>query len=729
MASSSLSQPQAPPPELPEGTGSSRRARWFFAVVLLLLYLAEIIPRLRAADYDEPDVTYLDEITCTVGPAMTLISKPGGRIEFFQKAPGIPHLLVVAFPPYYWLMKGHFGWKSVQDVQLWRAAYYWRSLNIILGGMVVLVIGIIGARAFNARVGLLAAALCAASPRCTIWFTRLKEEALLTLACALVMYCAYRALRDGPLRRRWVLLAGVATGSALAFKYNAAPIVPFFLLALLIPPVAPKTGKSAVSDWLSRPRAMEVVLYLAVSVATFVLWFPQLVFRTKDVLTSMSKFTQFRCLNVAAQKMPSIHELLSVAGRTWNELFFVRASSEQYPIYFSILETVILLVMPIYAIFRRRSFLFCLWFFAALTYFSVYYQYLFGDWKQPHYFIAAIVPVFLMLVFGLDLLCETCATPLARWAEVQPRLVQTSLLVLVCLWPLVQSYSASLYSLKVLRGNPQTRQMRRTIVHKIPVGVRVLEHERWMKCHISDALFWNDRMLYRRSEDVGKATVKDLVEQGFDLVCLRYYGPEELLQASPYCRELAERKVKPLFVQPPVSHYLPRFDFIPVRSGEGESFHLGLYFEEPSGGDYAGVRGIIPPLASQNAENTTQSLVLHARLFNGMKSPPGFVRWEVLAGGKVVWRGPDTTGPAQVSLTLPIQARPDAGILIRILRTEFRQDAVWGWGGRPSHLKIDGLRVVAADSGKPIPIRWSYTGQNGGPGPARYAMRTDWLNN
>jgi hypothetical protein len=617
----------------------------------------------------------------------------------------------------------------VKDVQLWRAAWYWRSVNIVLGGLLVFVVGMIGARAFSYRVGLLAAALCAATPRFTAWFTRSKEEALLTLGCAVVMYCACRVLDGRGARRRWVAVAGVATGSALAFKYNAVPIVPFFLLALLMSPTAANAGEAPASKWLTRARVIEVFLYLALSVATFLLWFPQLILRTKDVLTNMAQFSQFRCLNLAAQKMPSLDTWLSVLRRTCRELFFAPSSSDQYPIYFSLLELAVLAAAPVYAIRRRDRFVFCLWFFAALTFLAVYYQYVFGDWKQPHYFIAAMVPVLLILVAGIDRVCEKWAGPLARRTGLSARVLHLSLLVLVCLSPLVKSYSGSLYSLKVLHGIPEKRRLRTSIVQGIPAGVKMLDHEGWLKPLISDSFVWKDRFVYGGRDRVGKATVQDLVEQGFDLVCLRLFDPKLGIQMSPYYTELTEPVVNPVFTLPAVSAYLPLFYFIPVQPNDGESFHLGLYSEEPSGGDYAAVRGVVPPAVSLNAEDTTHSLVLKARLYNETKWWLNYLRWEVLLDGQTVWHATDTTGAARKSLALPIQARPGDEISIRVLRTGFGKDNTWGWGGRPSHLKIDGLELADADLGTPVPIAWSYGGQNGGPGPARYAMRTDWFQN
>ena len=48
--------------ELSSRTPASRRARWCFWITLFLLYLAAVIPRLRAAGFDEPDRTYAGKV-------------------------------------------------------------------------------------------------------------------------------------------------------------------------------------------------------------------------------------------------------------------------------------------------------------------------------------------------------------------------------------------------------------------------------------------------------------------------------------------------------------------------------------------------------------------------------------------------------------------------------------------------------------------------------------------
>jgi hypothetical protein len=298
----------------------------------------------------------------------------------------------------------------------------------------------------------------------------------------------------------------------------------------------------------------------------------------------------------------------------------------------------------------------------------------------------------------------------------------------------VRSFKASLFALKVIDGDSKALQVRREITREVPVGSQVLLPETWLKPHVSDSFFDNRRFMYRGLEEVGKTTVADLMWQGFDLACIMNYVPETPIKEPAYFpvffKQLTERKVEPVFTQPRISHYRPQFGFVPVQPGDGESFHVALHFREPGGGDWAGIRGIVPPPVSPEAAATTRSLVLQARLINLNYWLPGFLHWEISSDGKRLWEGMEARDTSRTALSLPIQARPGAAIQIRVLRTDYRQDdATWGWGGAPSNLKIDGLRVVAADTRTPIPIQWRYVGRNGGPGPARYAMRTDWLHN
>lgn len=104
-----------------------------------------VLPRLHPVDFGEPELTYGDEFI-TMGKARALLHVPGGKLQHFQ-GPGEYHFLFLTSRPCYWLVKGYFGWQSLDDVQWWRVHRYWRSLNVLLGGLTIILRGIIGVRA------------------------------------------------------------------------------------------------------------------------------------------------------------------------------------------------------------------------------------------------------------------------------------------------------------------------------------------------------------------------------------------------------------------------------------------------------------------------------------------------------------------------------------------------------------------------------------------------------
>jgi len=719
------------------GTRSSRRAKWFYGLALVAAYLVALYARLPVASFDEPDLTYGDE-AMTIGQAENLLRNPAGRIEHFHKAPGVPHFLYLTFRPYYWLTKGYFGWQSLNEVQWWRVRHFWRALDILLGSLTIFLAGMIGARVFNRRVGLLAAALCAASSLCSVWFSFMKEEGLMALAVGIVIYAACRLFSAGSRRFLWIMVAGLATGSALAFKYTAAPVVIFFLLALFFSNVTSNDSRKT-SNWLSRFCIVDIVSYGLSSAATFLAWFPQLIMRPNDVWASVTTLPQIQCLNIGQLKIPPVRVLLSVAWATWKDSFWRGVGlGDTYPLYFFILMTVILVVMPLYAIVRRHRFVLALSAFAWLTYLIIYYQWLFSGWRFRHYFLPAIIPIYLLVAYGLDLVCGKVATWVERPTGFRFALLPPMLLLALSVWPVWVAYGVSRTRLATIRssvgGVEKSRALRREIVRNMPVGARVFSPASGRAC-ISDALLDNRYYYPWRREEWEDSTWDDLVRQGFDFVAAESYPLSPQKQKPVYLKELTLSHVKPFSLLPSVSHLYGRQYYIPVQRGGGESFNLGLYFREPSAGDFAGVRGRIPPLPGQEDRGTTQNLILKLRLYNGEKWYPKVFRWEVLLDGKTLWHGRDTTETKQASLSLPIPARPGAEILIRNMRTDYQQEITWGWGGPPSHFKMDGLQVIPVGSQRPLAIKWTPTGRNGGPGPSPwdghpvYAMRTDWLHN
>jgi 4-amino-4-deoxy-L-arabinose transferase-like glycosyltransferase len=135
-----------------------------------------------------------------------------------------------------------------------------RLVQALLGTIAVGLIGLIAARIWGRRVGMLALGIAALAPPLVILSTALVSEALfvpLTLGAVLAALEARRSSR--PLR--WALLTGVLVGVAELTRTNAL---------LLLPPLA-------IALWTAQPSrgrraAMRVSAMLAAAVLTVVPW-------------------------------------------------------------------------------------------------------------------------------------------------------------------------------------------------------------------------------------------------------------------------------------------------------------------------------------------------------------------------------------------------------------------------------------------------------------------------
>jgi hypothetical protein len=265
-------------------------------------------------------------------------------------------------------------------------------------------------------------------------------------------------------------------------------------------------------------------------------------------------------------------------------------------------------------------------------------------------------------------------------------------------------------------------------VSEIPAGTKVFVPMLFVRPFISSSFLDNKPYVSWHMAEWEVLTGDDLVRQGFDYVCAANYPLPPVFSKPAYLKDLERRYARPAFVLPQVSHLYGRINYLAVQPpGNGESFNLGLNFFNPRAGDYAGVRGRIPALPSEpGGENTPQDLILRLRIHSGASWLPGFLRREILVDNKTVWLARDAKDATQMNLSLPIQAR--SGSEIRIQRTDYRPDATWGFGPSQSQMKVDGLKLYSAETGRPIPVSWTYTGQNGGP-RAPYGMRRDWFHN
>lgn len=135
-----------------------------------------------------------------------------------------------------------------------------RLAEALLGTLSVGLIGLIAARIWGRRVGMLALGIAALAPPLVILSTALVSEALfvpLTLAAVLAALEARRSSR--PLR--WAIVTGVLVGAAELTRTNAL---------LLLPPLA-------IALWTAQPRRgrralMRVSVMVAAAVLTVVPW-------------------------------------------------------------------------------------------------------------------------------------------------------------------------------------------------------------------------------------------------------------------------------------------------------------------------------------------------------------------------------------------------------------------------------------------------------------------------
>ena len=123
-----------------------------------------------------------------------------------------------------------------------------RIIAAILSAATLVLAGLLGARLFNPRAGLLAAMAVAVAPLHVVHSRYLKEDAFLVffIMCALLgMAAAMGPRREGKGRLAWLLLAGAGAGMAAATKYVAI-IMPLILLMALY-----RHGRLRRGEWFA----------------------------------------------------------------------------------------------------------------------------------------------------------------------------------------------------------------------------------------------------------------------------------------------------------------------------------------------------------------------------------------------------------------------------------------------------------------------------------------------
>lgn len=691
-------------------------ARVAFAIAMAAIFLIGTVPRFRATAQDEPDLTNSTEFPALYRAEESLKDGAGQKPKGVEHAANARYLRVL-FKPAYAYGKVAYQWDSVDDVQWWRMRHYWRWINVALTGLIAILAGVIGVRAFNWRIGLVAALICATAPRFVIWFCTATEEAPAAFAGALAIYFAYRLVSDCISYRRWILFGGIATGSAIALVPAAAPIAFCFLVTI---PIAPGFQRRLALDPMARVRryyGAAVAAYLGICLLAVFLWTPEIFSHSGAANKAPSVFSQFL-------KFLSPRGFFAAWGQTWRGLFYERTIADGYPFWFAAIIYAMLLIGPIYAVVHRRKVMLVLMIAAWGTFFWLLYLKRTQGYYLEQHTAPTVMAVFFLLAIGLDKVCEAITAIHRQLTVSQRQTFQFVVLLFVCLPPLFAGRTQSLETLNEIRGNDNARAQRRAIVHSLPLGSRIFLTTYWPKPHLFDSLFEYEYVVPLYTAIDKTHTLADVRRDAWDYACLQDYNPKVPSSNPPYLKELKAGKKLPTYILPSASRWLRSFSFVSVQPDDGVSFTGGFFFRRPSIGDYCGLSGILPG----SADSTPRSVTLHARFLNRKKWWANYADFEVLLDGNVIWRAEPMDDPKHIPLNINLNASPGAEIQLRLLRADFNRRVSWKWARARWNLVLDGIRITDTATGEDVPISWRPIGRNGGPEP-QYGMRSDWLNN
>ncbi len=253
-------------------------------ILLLVLLAAALAVRLYGLDWDDNQHQHPDERAIIM--AVMNFQWPHSLSEFFSpQSPLSPHFMQPGFQPFYaygtfplyvlWILASLLNWLQqtlgVHWIPIGQGSFtdydhitlVGRALSAIFDTGTVLVTYLLGRRLSGKKaVGLLAAAFVAFTPfevQLSHFFT---VDTALTFFIALALYAYVGVAQGGGLG--WTLLAGVATGLAMASKFSALPL----LLPLLVAYVLYWQR----SDWLmALPR---LLMSLGAGVLSFIIAMP-----------------------------------------------------------------------------------------------------------------------------------------------------------------------------------------------------------------------------------------------------------------------------------------------------------------------------------------------------------------------------------------------------------------------------------------------------------------------
>jgi len=205
---------------------TAERLRWGGAVGVLLI--GALALRLWGVKHGLPYAYNADENAHFVPKAIQLFGH-GWNPHYFVNPPAYTYLLHLVFAVWYGGREGVSSTFAVDQGQVFIIA---RVVSAIVGTLAVWALYLAGARFFDRRVGLLAAALLAVA-FLPVFYSHLALNDVPTLApICLSLWGTAGILRDG--RRRHYAIAGIGLGLACATKYTGGIVlVPLLAAAAL----------------------------------------------------------------------------------------------------------------------------------------------------------------------------------------------------------------------------------------------------------------------------------------------------------------------------------------------------------------------------------------------------------------------------------------------------------------------------------------------------------------
>jgi len=245
-------------------SGEERRAlmrRWGPAVAVILVLLLAFELRVGGIRSGLPQSYPADEFDY-VNRALGMMKSGQFNPRRWDHPTLQPYLAVLTFTGVYFAGASEGRWTRIADVVEEDLLYWGRFISVLAGTATVLATFLLGRRLFGPTAGLLAAALLAVSPAAVEHSQYNKSDPFVALLVPIGILAILSYFDHGGRGR--ALLAGAVIGLTIAAKYNGAPLVLPFALAVAL------RHRSAT---LARP---DLYLGLAAAVVTFLAACPYL---------------------------------------------------------------------------------------------------------------------------------------------------------------------------------------------------------------------------------------------------------------------------------------------------------------------------------------------------------------------------------------------------------------------------------------------------------------------